>query len=58
MDDDYETMFQEMADDVRIEHLRSGRAIREILAAMRDESYIDCTDDELERCAKLAEMPK
>ena len=55
MDTDYETMFQELADDVRQEHQKSGRDIREILAALRDEGYFDCTDEELERCARLAE---
>jgi hypothetical protein len=55
MDDDYESMFRELADDARQEHQKSGRAVREILDAMRDEGYIDCTDEELERCAKLAE---
>jgi hypothetical protein len=55
--DDYESMFRELATDVANEHRKSGRSIREILAAMRDESYIECTDEELERCAKLAEEP-
>lgn len=45
---------QDVADQVRAEHLKTGRDVREILAAMRDEGYIECTDDALERCAKMA----
>ena len=45
---------QTVADDVRSEHLRTGRDVREILAAMRDEGYIECTDAALERCAQMA----
>jgi hypothetical protein len=56
--EDYELMceqMEDMADQVRYVHLETGRAIREILSAMRDEGYIDCTDDALERCARMAE---
>lgn len=54
---EYELMCEqedELADDVRKEHLRTGRDVREILDAMRDEGYIDCTDEALERIAKIA----
>lgn len=45
---------QDVADDVRREHLETGRDVREILAAMRDEGYIQCSDAALERCAQMA----
>jgi len=35
-------------DDVLAEHQRTGRDIREILDALRDEGYIQATDDELD----------
>lgn len=43
-----------VADQVRTEHIKTGRDIREILEAMRDEGYIECSDAALERCAILA----
>jgi hypothetical protein len=48
---------QDVADQVRDEHLKTGREIREILEAMRDEGYIECSDAALERCAALASPP-
>lgn len=56
--DEYEAMCELMDDiaaEVRAERQKTGREVREILAAMRDEGYITCTDDALERCAKIAE---
>jgi hypothetical protein len=46
---------QEMADEVRAEAAKTGRDVREILEAMRDEGYIECSDDALERCAVMAQ---
>ena len=48
---------QYFADEIRQEAKATGRNVREILDAMRDEGYIDCTDEYLEQCAKLAEAP-
>lgn len=50
----------DVAEQVRAEHLKTGRDIREILEAMRDEGYIDCTDEALEQCAARArpEQPR
>ena len=45
---------EELADQVRAEAAKTGRDVREILEAMRDEGYIECSDDALERCAKMA----
>lgn len=45
---------QDIADQVRAEHLKTGREVPEILEAMRDEGYIGCDDATLERCAALA----
>lgn len=55
--DEYEwqdEQMQEVADQVRNESQKSGRDVREILQAMRDEGYITCTDAALERCAVMA----
>lgn len=49
---------QEMADQVREESARSGRDVREILDAMRDEGYIECSDKALERIAVMARSPQ
>lgn len=43
-----------LAAEVREIHLETGRDIQEILEAMRDEGYIECTDEELEQCAARA----
>ena len=56
--DEYEAMCEsedDVADRVRAEHKKTGRQVREILEAMRDEGYIVCTDEALERVAKIAE---
>jgi hypothetical protein len=45
---------QQLANQVRGEAAKTGRDVREILEAMRDEGYIECSDDALERCAKMA----
>lgn len=45
---------QDIADQVRAEAAKTGRDVREILEAMRDEGYISCSDDALERCAVMA----
>jgi hypothetical protein len=58
---EYELMCEaedDLAEDVRAEHKKTGRAVREILAAMRDEGYIEATDEAIERIAKLAEKPQ
>jgi hypothetical protein len=34
----------EIIEQVRAEHLKTGRDVREILEAMRDEGYIDCDE--------------
>lgn len=55
--DEYEfedEQLQDVADQVRAEHLKTGRDVREILDAMRDEGYIACSDAALARCAVLA----
>lgn len=56
--DEWERRCEQMDDTaarVRAEHLKTGRNVREILNAMRDEGYIECTDQALEECAKIAE---
>ncbi len=35
---------EEVVTQVREEHLKTGRDVREILEAMRDEGYIDCDE--------------
>jgi hypothetical protein len=53
-----EEQLQEIADQARDERAKSGRDIREILQALRDEGYIDCSNEALERCAKMADEPR
>lgn len=55
---DYEQQCEDeddIAAQVREEAVKTGRQVREILAAMRDEGYIKCTDEAMERVAKIAE---
>lgn len=49
--------WQDIADQVRAEAAKTGRDVREILDAMRDEGYIQCSDNALERCALMALQP-
>jgi predicted transcriptional regulator len=49
------TPLEELARDMREESRRTGRKVREMLDVLRDEGMIECTDDEFERCVKLAE---
>lgn len=55
--DEYEYQDEQMQDiaaQARDEHQKTGRDIREILEAMRDEGYIQCSDVALDRCVVMA----
>lgn len=47
---------EEIAKQVSVEHLKTGRDIREILDAMRDDGYIDCDDLHMEEMAEMASI--
>ena len=49
---------EELAAQVREEHLKTGRRIVEILEAMRDEGYISLDDADMVVCAALASRPQ
>ena len=48
------TPLEELAQDMREEHRKTGRDVREMLAVLRDEGMVECTDEEVEACIRLA----
>ena len=52
----FDEQMEHVAELVRNEHDKTGRDIYEILEAMRDEGYIECSDEGLARVAKRAAL--
>jgi hypothetical protein len=48
------TPLEELAHDMREEHRKTGRSVREMLAVLRDEGMVECTDEEMEECIRMA----
>lgn len=50
-----EQALAEIANMVRNERQKTGREVREMLETLRDEGYIDVTDDEFEALVKQSQ---
>jgi hypothetical protein len=56
--DEYELMCEQMDDiaaQIQDEYQKTGRNHREIAQCLRDEGYVECSDERFEELIKMAE---